>query len=100
MLGAVLLRSEGAVLLKSRRSIPEAVGGGTTEESNAIKEYASAYAQMKPKEAAGIFEEMTDNLELVSRILMTMNAQQRGDILGQMDPAVAAKLTKIMDPES
>ena len=37
MLGAVLLRSEGAVLLKSRRSIPEAVGGGTTEESNAIK---------------------------------------------------------------
>lgn len=70
------------------------------EESEEIQAYASAYAQMKPKEAAKIFEEMTDNLELVSKILMTLNAQQRGEIMGQMDPAVAAKLTKIMDPES
>ena len=70
------------------------------EESKEVQDYASAYAQMKPKEAAKIFEEMTDNLELVSKILMTMSAQQRGEIMGQMDPAVAAKLTKIMDPES
>ncbi len=70
------------------------------EESKEIQDYVSGYAQMKPKEAAKIFEEMTDNLELVSRILMAMNAQQRGEIMGQMDPAVAAKLTKIMDPES
>lgn len=70
------------------------------EESAQVQEYSSTFANMKPKEAAAIFEEMTDNLELVSRILMTMNAQQRGEIMGQMDPAVAAKLTKIMDPES
>ncbi len=70
------------------------------EESKEIQDYASTYAQMKPKEAAKIFEEMTDNLDLVSKILMTMNAQQRGEIMGQMDPEVAAKLTKIMDPES
>ena len=30
-LGVALLRSEGAVLLKSWRPTPEAVGGGTTE---------------------------------------------------------------------
>lgn len=70
------------------------------EESAQVKEYASTFANMKPKEAAAIFEEMTDNLDLVARILTTMNAQQRGEIMGQMDPAVAAKLTKIMDPES
>ncbi len=70
------------------------------EESKEIQDYASAYAQMKPKEAAGIFENMTDNLELAAKILMTLNAEQRGEILGQMDPEIAAKLTKIMDPES
>ncbi len=70
------------------------------EESSQVQDYASAYAQMKPKEAAGIFEAMTDNLDLVARILMTMNAEQRGAILGAMDPEIAAKLTKIMDPES
>lgn len=70
------------------------------EESEKVKEYAETYTQMKPKEAAGIFESMTDNLDLVAKILMTMNSQQRGEIMGQMDPEIAAKLTKIMDPES
>ena len=55
---------------------------------------------MKAKDAAKIFEEMTDNLNLVARILGSMSAKQRGDILGAMDAEIAAKLTKIMDPES
>lgn len=70
------------------------------EEDKKIQEYAKAYEEMKPKAAAGIFENMTDNLSLVARILNAMEADKRGDILGAMDPAVAAKLTKIMDPES
>ncbi len=70
------------------------------EETQEIQDYAAAYSQMKPKQAAGIFEQMTDNLELVARILNTMSAESRGDIMGVMDPAVAAKLTKIMDPKS
>lgn len=70
------------------------------EEDKEITDYAKTYADMKPKAAAAIFEEMTDNLNLVARILNTMDAESRGEILGAMDPAVAAKLTKIMDPES
>lgn len=72
------------------------------EESQEIQDYATAYssASMKPKQAAGIFESMTDNLDLVARILSVMSAEDRGAILGVMDPDVAAKLTKIMDPES
>ena len=70
------------------------------EESNEIKEYAQAYSSMKAKEAAGIFEAMTDNLELVARILGAMDADNRGKILGVMDAEVAAKVTKLMDPES
>lgn len=70
------------------------------EESQEVKDYAQAYSEMKPKEAAAIFEAMTDNLALASRILSVMTAEERGDILGAMDPEIAARITKIMDPES
>ncbi len=70
------------------------------EEDAEIQDYAQAYAEMKPKQAAAIFEEMTNNLDLVARILSVMDADTRGEILGAMDPEVAAKITKIMDPES
>lgn len=69
------------------------------EESKEVKDYAQAYSEMKPKEAAGIIEAMTDDLDPAARILETMTAEDRGKILGVMDPEVAAKLTKIMDPE-
>lgn len=64
-----------------------------------VQDYARAYSEMKPKEAAGIIEAMPDNLELAAKILGTMNAEDRGKILGVMDAQVAAKLTKIMDPD-
>jgi flagellar motility protein MotE (MotC chaperone) len=70
------------------------------EADEEIQNYAQAYAEMKPKEAAGIFEEMTDDLELAAKILNQMSAEDRGKILGVMDPEVAARLTKIMDPDS
>lgn len=70
------------------------------EESDEVEDYAKTYAAMKPKEAAAIFEAMTDNLDLAARILGIMEAEDRGKILGVMDPEIASKLTKIMDPES
>lgn len=70
------------------------------EESKEIQDFAATFTQMKPKQAAQIFEEMTDNLDLVARTLKVMGTEDRGAIMGAMDPAVAAKLTKIMDPES
>lgn len=70
------------------------------QASKEIQDYAQAYSSMKPKEAAGIFNDMTDNLNLVAKILNAMSAEERGKILGAMDTEVAAKLTKIMDPDS
>lgn len=71
-----------------------------TEEAvdKEIEDYAKAYSEMKPKQAAAIFEAMTDNLPLAAKILSAMNAEDRGNILGAMDPDVAAKITKIMEP--
>ena len=70
------------------------------EESQEIQDYAAAYSAMKPKQAAAIFEQMTNNLDLAARILKVMSAEDRGKILGAMNSEVAAKITKIMDPES
>lgn len=69
------------------------------QESDDIKDFAKAYSEMKPKQAAAIFEAMTDNLDLVARILNVMDATSRGKILGVMDQEIAARITKIMDPE-
>ena len=70
------------------------------QEDKEVTDYAQAYSEMKPKAAAAIFESMTDNLELAARILGVMESNDRGQILGAMDSTVAAKITKIMEPDS
>ena len=70
------------------------------EADQEIKDYAQTYSEMKPKAAAAIFEAMTDDLDLAARILDQMSAEDRGNILGAMDAETAARLTRIMDPES
>lgn len=70
------------------------------QASTKVQEYAKTYAAMKPKQAAAIFEEMTNDLNLVAKILGEMSVEERGEIMGAMSADVAAKLTKIMDPDS
>lgn len=70
------------------------------QETKEVQNYAAAYSQMEPKNAARIFETMTDNMNIVARILKTINPDARAAILAQMDAQIAGKLTKIMDPES
>lgn len=68
------------------------------EEEEEIQDYVESYSKMKPKQAAAIFNTMTNNLQLVAKILENMNAQARADILGNMDEETAAKVTEIMNP--
>ncbi len=70
------------------------------EASQEVQDFAKTYAEMKPKQAAAIFEDMTDNLDLVAKILDAMAVDERAAILGAMDSEVAARLTKMMDPDS
>lgn len=69
------------------------------EESSEVQDWAAAFSQMKPKQAAQILEKMED-LNVAARILKTMGAESRGSVMGVMNSEIAAKLTKIMDPES
>lgn len=63
-----------------------------------VEKYVKTYSSMKPKEAAAIFDTMTDDLKLVAEILMNMDVQSRADILGKMNAETAAKVTEIMEP--
>lgn len=64
-----------------------------------LAEYVKAYSGMKPKDAAEIFDTMTEDLSLVAKILENMDADSRGSIIGQMTPEIAARVTEIMDPD-
>ncbi len=70
------------------------------EVSKTYEDYANTFKNMEPDEAAKIFNTMTDNLDLAANILMELDAKSRGEIMGAMDPAVAARITRIMNPNS
>lgn len=69
-----------------------------TAEDEQLDDYIKTYSAMKPKEAAAIFDTMTDNLKLVAQILDGMDADSRAAILGKMTSDTAAKVTEIMKP--
>lgn len=63
-----------------------------------VDQYVKTYSAMKPKEAASIFDTMTDNLSLVRRILEKMSSENRANILAAMNEDTAAKLTEMLEP--
>lgn len=63
-----------------------------------LEKYVSMYSSMKPKQAAAIFDTMTNDLNLVAKILQAMDADASASILGAMNADTAAKLTRIMEP--
>ena len=58
------------------------------------KVLAESYANMKPENAAAILEQMTGDMDTVVAILNEMSAEDRGKIMGAMEPSFAAKITK------
>lgn len=65
-----------------------------------VRDYVSTFSNMDSEEAAKILGSMTDDLDLAADILSDLSASTRGAIMGKMDPAVAARITKIMNPNS
>lgn len=65
-----------------------------------IQDYVKTYSTMKAKEAAAIFDTMTNDFDLVADILRNMSTKARADILGKMTPENAAKITAILEPDN
>lgn len=69
-----------------------------TTYNDEMADYVRTYSSMKAKNAAAIFNTMTNDLRLVADILDNMDAQSRADILAAMDKDIAAKITEILEP--
>lgn len=68
--------------------------------NNRMKDYVATYSSMDAAKAAAILSAMTDNLNLAAEILESLSSSSRAAIMAEMDPSIAAKLTKIMNPNS
>ncbi len=65
-----------------------------------LKGLVDIYQSMKPAQAASILEDMTvTQMALVSSIVKNLSADQSADVLGNMEPATAAKITTYLSPE-
>lgn len=60
------------------------------------KEQAERYAKMEPAKAATILEQMSNDMDLVVKILGTMKTKESAAIMQEMTPAYSAKITKKM----
>lgn len=65
-----------------------------------MRDYVATFSNMDAASAAKILGSMTDNLDLAAEILSNLSAATRGSIMGEMDAAVAARITKIMNPNN
>ena len=72
----------------------------TVAANQQLSEYAKTFSNMDAGDAADILEAMTDNLDLAAEILQTLDVASRGEILGEMDPSIAARIAKLMAPNN
>ncbi|MCR4998828.1 MAG: hypothetical protein K6A05_03205 [Lachnospiraceae bacterium] len=68
------------------------------QASKEVEDYAKTYSSMEPEAAAKIFDDMTDNLKLVAKILNAMDTDSRANIMANMNVETASALTKLMEP--
>jgi len=64
------------------------------EEKKRISKLARLYAQMKPKDAVAILDDLND--DVIIEILQKMDESQSAQILAGFDPAKSARLTQSM----
>lgn len=69
-------------------------------EAAALADYVKTYSDMKPKDAASVFDGMMpDQMKLVVKILKNMSADQRSAIISKMNVQNASDITVEMNKE-
>lgn len=66
-----------------------------------IKELSAMYQSMEPENAARILEQTAQvNQEMVKDILLNIDSIQAGEILAEMDPAIADRISRYIYPDN
>ncbi len=63
-----------------------------------IQALSDTYAKMDPDKAATILEEMTGDMQIVATLLAAMKEANAAEILANMDPTYAGKITLLIYP--
>jgi flagellar motility protein MotE (MotC chaperone) len=99
--------NEKAPTIEEYKAYYEAINPTTAEEiyrlvleqlqyDETILEKAKIIKTMKPSQAAAVLQEMTADLEWVSKVLLSMKAEECAVILDKMDQLYAAKIFRKM----
>lgn len=70
----------------------EELQAATTVNTDAYKEMSQSFIEMKAKTAASILENMDHDIAI--QLLIALDTESRGNILGEMNPEIAADYTK------
>lgn len=70
------------------------------ENQKKVKEYTATYQQMDANKASLILNKLSvTDMDLVVLILSNVDSEQRASIMGNLDPKIAARITKTMAPK-
>lgn len=89
---------QAAALEAAAQAQAQAEAEAQAAEEAALADYVDTYSQMKPRDAANVFDNMMpDESDLVVRILENLSPAQRADILSNMNVNNASDLTVMME---
>ncbi|REJ09513.1 MotE family protein [Halobacillus trueperi] len=84
-------------VVQLRADLEEAKTEDENNENSKAAEMAQSFQEMDPEEAAPILENMNQNLAV--QVLNDVASEERGEILGQMDPEAAANIASMLIEE-
>ncbi|SDO84301.1 MotE family protein [Halobacillus sp. SY10] len=84
-------------VVQLRADLEEARSEDGNNENSKAAEMAQSFQVMDPEEAAPILENMNQNLAV--QVLNDVASEERGEILGQMDPEAAANIASMLIEE-
>lgn len=76
---------------KSEAKLKETTEAGEKSDKERFKSLVTMYENMKPKDAARIFDRL--DIQILVEVTSQINPRKMSDILGQMSPQAAEKLT-------
>ncbi|MYL70977.1 hypothetical protein GLW00_08940 [Halobacillus litoralis] len=84
-------------VVQLKADLEEAVAEEGNNEDSKVSAMARSFQEMDPEEAAPILESMNQNLAV--QVLSEVASEEKGEILGQMDPEAAANIASMLIEE-
>ncbi|QAS50996.1 MotE family protein [Halobacillus litoralis] len=81
-------------ILKLEKELEDSLPEDGEDPNQKAKDLAASFQEMDPEEAAPIIGSMSQTLAV--QVMREVSSEERGEILGQMDPEAAAEIASIL----